>query len=38
MLRYGDEYKLVVESVVGEGTTVTIRYPMVYERGKENDV
>jgi two-component system sensor histidine kinase YesM len=38
MLRHGDDYKLVVESVVGEGTTVTIKYPKVYERGKENDV
>jgi two-component system sensor histidine kinase YesM len=38
MLRHGDDYKLVVESVVGEGTTVTIKYPKAYERGKENDV
>ncbi len=38
MLRYGEEYKLVVDSIKGQGTTVTIRYPLVYERGLENDV
>ncbi len=38
MLRYGKDYKLVVDSVQGQGTTVTIRYPLVRERGLENDV
>lgn len=38
LLRYGGQYKLVVDSIEGHGTTVTIRYPLVYERGLENDV
>jgi sensor histidine kinase YesM len=38
MLRYGKEYRLEIESVEGVGTTVTIRYPLIYERGSENDV
>lgn len=38
ILRYGEEYRLVVDSVPGEGTVVTIRYPLIYESGIENDV
>jgi two-component system sensor histidine kinase YesM len=38
MLRYGNEYKLEIDSVEGLGTIVTIRYPLIYERGLEYDV
>lgn len=38
ILRFGNDYKLNVDSVPGQGTTVTIRYPLVYERGSESDV
>lgn len=38
VLRYGRSYKLAVESEEGQGTTVTIRYPLVYERGLDHDV
>ena len=38
VLRYGAEYKLIVNSVQGQGTTVIIRYPMIYERSLDNDV
>ncbi len=38
VLRYGEEYRLTVSSELGRGTTVTIRYPLVYERSLESDV
>jgi two-component system sensor histidine kinase YesM len=38
VLRHGIEYGLTISSILGEGTKVTIRYPLVYERGLESDV
>ena len=37
-LLHGDEFGIHIESIVGEGTTVTIKHPSIYERGSEIDV
>lgn len=38
MLMHGDQYKIHIDSIQHKGTTVTIKYPLIYERGSENHV
>jgi len=38
ILMHGKEYGVSIKSVEREGTTVTIRYPLIYTRGEINDV